>query len=200
MASFVARMVGAARLDPAMYEEVEADRTATGQALAVVALSSLASGIGGIAAGEQGFIGGLIVGLVGWVVWAFLTWIIGTKLLPEPTTQSDMGELLRTLGFASAPGFLRVFGWIPVLGGFLTSTEYGQSHATVDGGRNLEADRTRRRPGPRGTVTECTFGQAATAYLAFRVFNYCSMIKGGWHLSREGASHPDDCPDDCDSE
>jgi hypothetical protein len=120
MASFMARMVGAARLEPAMYEEVEADRTATGQALGVVALSSLASGIGGIAGGEQGFIGGLIVGLVGWVVWAFLTWIIGTKLLPEPTTQSDMGELLRTLGFASAPGFLRVFGWIPLVGGFVT--------------------------------------------------------------------------------
>ena len=120
MASFGARIIGAARLDPATYEEVEADRTATGQAMGVVALSSLASGIGGIAGGEQGFIGGLIVGLLGWVVWAFLTWIIGTKLLPEPSTQSDMGELLRTLGFASGPGLLRVFGWVPILGGFLT--------------------------------------------------------------------------------
>jgi hypothetical protein len=120
MASFVARMVGAARLDPATYEEVEADKTATGQAMGVVALSSLAAGIGGLGAGEQGFLGGLIVGLMGWVIWAFLTWIIGTKLLPEPSTQSDMGELLRTLGFASAPGFLRVFGWVPIVGGFLT--------------------------------------------------------------------------------
>ena len=120
MASWVARMVGAAKLEATTYEEVEADRTATFQAMGVVLLSSLAAGIGGIAGGEQGFIGGLVAGLVGWVVWAFLTWLIGTKILPEPGTQSDMGELLRTLGFASAPGLLRVFGWIPVLGGFIT--------------------------------------------------------------------------------
>ena len=120
MASFVARMVGAARLEPAIYEEVEADRTATGQAMGVVVLSSLAMGIGALGSGEAGFVGGVLTGLVGWVVWAFLTWIIGTKMLPEPGTSSDMGELLRTLGFASAPGLLRVFGWVPIVGGFLT--------------------------------------------------------------------------------
>jgi hypothetical protein len=119
MASWVARMVGAAKLDPATYEEVEADRTATGQAMGVVILSSLAMGVGSIASGEAGFVGGLLAGLVGWVVWAFLTWIIGTKILPEPGTRSDMGELLRTLGFASAPGILRVFGFIPILGSFV---------------------------------------------------------------------------------
>ena len=120
MASWVARMVGAAKLESATYEEVEADRTATGQALGVVLLSSLAAGVGGLGSGEQGFVGGLLAGLVGWVVWAFLTWVIGTKLLPEPGTRSDMGELLRTLGFASAPGLLRAFGWLPILGGFIT--------------------------------------------------------------------------------
>lgn len=120
MASFVARMVGAARLEPAVYEEVEADRTATPQALGVVVLSSLAMGVGALGSGEAGFIGGVVSGLVGWVIWAFLSWIIGTKILPEPSTQSDMGELLRTLGFSSSPGLIRVFGFIPVVGGFIT--------------------------------------------------------------------------------
>ncbi|HEU5310399.1 MAG TPA: YIP1 family protein [Candidatus Eisenbacteria bacterium] len=120
MASFVARMVGAARLEPAVYEEVEADRTATTQAMGVVVLSSLAMGVGSMGSGEAGFIGGVLAGLVGWVVWAFLSWIIGTKILPEPSTKSDMGELLRTLGFSSSPGLIRVLGWIPIVGGFIT--------------------------------------------------------------------------------
>ena len=60
--------------------------------------------------------GGTIVALVGWCVWAFLTYFIGTRLLPEPQTKADYGELLRTIGFASAPGLLRVFGVVPGLG------------------------------------------------------------------------------------
>ncbi|HET9253557.1 MAG TPA: YIP1 family protein [Candidatus Eisenbacteria bacterium] len=120
MASFVARMVGAARLEPAVYEEVEADRTATMQAMGVVILSSLAMGVGALGSGEAGFIGGVLTGLIGWIVWAFLSWIIGTKILPEPGTQSDMGELLRTLGFSSSPGVIRIFGWVPLIGGFIT--------------------------------------------------------------------------------
>ncbi len=57
-----------------------------------------------------------VAALVGWVVWAFLIWIIGTKMLPEPQTKSDVPELLRTTGFASAPGMLRILGVIPFVG------------------------------------------------------------------------------------
>lgn len=117
MEAFVGRMIRAMRLEPALYEEVEADRTATGQALGVVALSSLAAGIGGVGAG--GLFGPLVAmasAMLGWAVWAGMIYLVGTKLLPEPTTQSDVGELLRTTGFAAAPGVLRVVGGIPVLG------------------------------------------------------------------------------------
>lgn len=113
MASFMDRVVGAAKLDVRTYEEVEADTTATGQAVAVVVLSSLAAGIG---SGEGRYIVGAIGALVGWFIWAFLCYVIGTKLLPEANTKADVGELLRTLGFAAAPGILRVFGFIPILG------------------------------------------------------------------------------------
>lgn len=119
MASFTQRMIGAARLDAATYEEVEADKTATGQALIVVLLSAVAAGIGGAGGGVQGFISLLLSSLFAWIAWALVIWIVGTKFLPSPQTQSDMGELLRTIGFASSPGLLRVFCFIPVLGWIL---------------------------------------------------------------------------------
>ena len=46
MASLGNRMIRAAKLDVSLYEEVEADTGATGQAMLVVVLSSLAAGIG----------------------------------------------------------------------------------------------------------------------------------------------------------
>jgi len=124
MASFVERVIGAAKLDAQTYEEVEADKGAIGQALTVVVLSSIAGGIG--AAAGQGEATGTamvilavvytIIDLIGWFIWAFLTFLIGTKLMPEPQTQSDMGELLRTTGFSAAPGMLKVLGVIPFVG------------------------------------------------------------------------------------
>jgi hypothetical protein len=98
MASFTDRMIRAAKLDAALYEEVEADKGAMGQALGVVILSSVAAGIGSIGAtGINGLVLGTIVALLGWFIWAFLTYFIGTRLLPEPQTKADYGELLRTM-------------------------------------------------------------------------------------------------------
>jgi hypothetical protein len=95
---FVRRLIGAAMLDGRIYEDVEADRRATGQAVAVVLLA------------------GVIGALVGWIAWAMLTYLIGTHLLPEPQTRADAGQLLRTTAFASAPGLVRAFGVIPGVG------------------------------------------------------------------------------------
>jgi len=113
--TFVERMVGAAKLDVRVYEEIEADRSATPQAMGVVVLSAVAGGIG-VGAGIRGLVVGTIAGLLGWAVWAGLTYFIGTRWLPEPDTKADIGELLRTLGFATSPGILRVAGIVPVVG------------------------------------------------------------------------------------
>ena len=124
MRSFSERLIGAAKLDVAVYEEVEADTSATGQAMGVVLLSSVASGLGTsvlAGAGLSGFVLGGIAALIGWATWAFLTYIIGTRVLAEPQTRADVGELLRTTGFAQAPGILRVFGGIAGLGPILQS-------------------------------------------------------------------------------
>ena len=106
-------MISAAKLDVALYESVEADQSATPQAMTVVIISALAAGIGGIRMGFMSAIIGVIGALVGWVLWSFLCYIIGTKLLPEPTTKADLGELLRTTGFAQSPGVIRILGIIP---------------------------------------------------------------------------------------
>src|SRR5262250_1509784 len=92
--SFVMRLIGAISVDPMTYEEVEADRTATGQALIVVLLSSLGAGIGARGFGSATLPGMLFisaVATVGWATWALITYQIGTRLLREPHTRSDVG-------------------------------------------------------------------------------------------------------------
>ncbi len=116
MSPFVERMIRAAKLEASVYEEVEADKGALGQAMGVVVLSSVASGIGLYqTGGVAGIAMGTIGALFGWYVWAFLTYVIGTKLLPEPQTRATHSELLRTIGFSSAPGVIRVLAVIPTL-------------------------------------------------------------------------------------
>ena len=120
MEDLFSRMLRAAKLDVNLYEEVEADEGALTQATLVVVLSSLAAGVGGIFSyGFMAIIIGTISALIGWYVWAFLTYYIGTKLLPEEQTEADYGQLLRTLGFASSPGLIRVLGVIPGLLGIV---------------------------------------------------------------------------------
>jgi hypothetical protein len=117
MAGFTDRIVRAMKLDPKLYEEVEADRNATGQAMAVVVLGSIAAGIGHLG-GQMEFTGpimAILTAILAWAIWAAVTWVLGTRLLQEPQTKADVGELLRTLGFASAPGLIRVFGIVPGL-------------------------------------------------------------------------------------
>jgi hypothetical protein len=110
-------MIGAAKLRTETYEEVEADRSATLQAVLVVVIVALATGIGFITAGGvSGLIRGVVSGLAGWVLWAWITYFVGTKLFRTPDTQADWGQLARTLGFAQSPGVLRVFGVVPVVG------------------------------------------------------------------------------------
>lgn len=116
--TFPARVIGAAALRSATYEDVEADRSATTQAVVVVLLSGLAAGIG-----ARGFGGGrpsdilffTVLALGTWAAWALLTYQLGARIMPDRQTRADVGELLRTLGFASAPGMLRVLGVVPEL-------------------------------------------------------------------------------------
>ncbi|MFQ5814499.1 MAG: YIP1 family protein [Anaerolineae bacterium] len=113
----IERMIGAARLQASVYEEVEADRSATGQAMLVVVIVALATGIGTLSvAGVGGLFVGIITALVGWAIWAWITYFVGTTLFRTAETKANWGELARSLGFAQSPGVLRVFGLIPGIG------------------------------------------------------------------------------------
>ena len=112
---FVNRIIRACKLDVSLYEEVEADRSATLQAALVVILSSVAAGIGAISLGASNFLMAPLFSLVSWYFWAYLIYFIGAKLFPEKNTEADHGQLLRTIGFSSAPGLIRIFGFTPEL-------------------------------------------------------------------------------------
>ncbi len=112
-------MIRAARLDPHLFEEVEKDTSATGQAVGVVVLSAIAAGIGAKGGDFGGLLIGSVIALISWYIWAYITFWIGTKIWPEPQTHATHGELLRTIGFSAAPGLLRILGVIPFLRGFL---------------------------------------------------------------------------------
>ena len=120
MQIYLDRIVRAAKLDVSLYEEVEADKGAMSQAMGVVVLSSVAAGIGSIGTmGTKGIIIGAITALIAWYIWAYITYFIGAKILPEPQTKADHGELLRTIGFSSSPGLLRILAIIPGIGGII---------------------------------------------------------------------------------
>lgn len=120
MASFVGRVLGAAKLSSATYEEIEQDKGAIGQALAVVLVASLCAGLGNAGGSEQhgqaGLIAGAVAALVGWVIWAVTTYLIGTRMLAEPQTSCSVSEMMRVTGFAAAPGMIQILAFIPLLG------------------------------------------------------------------------------------
>jgi hypothetical protein len=115
-ASIIDRMIRAARLEPQVYEEVEHDQSATGQAMLVVVLGAVAAGIGALSGGIVGLIVGIVAALVGWAAYAFVAYWVGTNIFKSPQTEATWGQLLRTLGFANSPRLLLILGVIPVVG------------------------------------------------------------------------------------
>ena len=116
----LARTLGAARLNPDTFEDVEHDSGATWQAVAVVILVSVAGGIGGILAGDtdvvKGVAFGIIRGVVTWAVWAGVAMLVGTTILKTASTHANWGQVARGTAFAQTPGLLSVLIFIPVAG------------------------------------------------------------------------------------
>lgn len=121
----IGRMLGAARLSADTFEDVEADRGATIQALLVVIIVAIATGVGGMLDGEtslaQGLVFGVIRGAVTWAVWALVALFVGATILKTEETEADWGQLARGTGFAQTPGILNVLVFIPVVGTIITT-------------------------------------------------------------------------------
>jgi hypothetical protein len=118
-ASFVDRIIGAIRLDPATYEDVERDTDATWQAVAVVAVVAILSGIGATREGTDRLLAGVISAVLFWAIYTFFVYVVGTLLLKSPETSATFGQVLRPLGFSYAPSALAVLGFIPAIGGLI---------------------------------------------------------------------------------
>lgn len=120
MKRFVSRITRASRLESALYEEVESDSHAMKQSMAVILLSGVATGIDSLLIGDAvGLLNAILLSVAAWLSCGLAAWIVGTRVLAEPDTRADFGEVLRVTGFASAPGLLRVFGVLPILGGLV---------------------------------------------------------------------------------
>jgi hypothetical protein len=114
--SFVDRVIGAIRLDPATYEEVEHDTDATWQAAVVVAVAAIFSGVGSSGGNTQGLVGGVLAAVVFWAIFALFAYLVGAYLLKGPQTSATFGEVLRALGFSYAPSLIAILGLIPGIG------------------------------------------------------------------------------------
>jgi Yip1 domain len=118
--TFGDRVVGAMKLDPSAFEDVERDSTAMGQAVGVIVLAAVAEGIGWIFyGGLTGIVTTALMSIIAFLIWSLIVWLVGTKVMPEPTTKADFPETFRVLGFAAAPGLAGFVTIIPVLGWLL---------------------------------------------------------------------------------
>jgi len=118
--TFGDRIVGAMKLDPHTFEDIERDPTAMGQAVGVIAIAAVSAGIGNAwYGGFSGIIFGVITSLIGYALWALVVWLVGTKVMPDPATKADFPETFRVIAFAAAPGVLSAITIIPILGWLL---------------------------------------------------------------------------------
>lgn len=117
MATFGERMIGAMKLDANTFEEIERDPAALGQAVTVIVIAAVSSGIGNIwRIGVTPIVGGVIGTLIAYLIWTGIVFLVATKVMPAPGTKSDFKEALRVLGFAAAPGVFYILAIIPFLG------------------------------------------------------------------------------------
>ncbi len=110
----VERILGVLKLDVATFESIEHDQNAMSEAAIVVAVVAVLGGIGNFFNnGVTGLIFGVVAAFITWILWSAVVFFVGTKLFEG---EADMGEMLRVMGYAQAPGALNVLAFIPVLG------------------------------------------------------------------------------------
>ena len=117
--NYFQRLQKAILLDVSFYEEVEKDKKFTDQAMMTVALVSVVQGLMMAGFAPIALVQGILGSIIRFVIWAFFIAFVGTRILPEPETESNTGELIRTLGFAYAPGLLVVLKVFPFIGNFV---------------------------------------------------------------------------------
>ena len=118
--SLVDRVLGVIQLKKPVFEEIEHDTNATGQALIIVVAAAIAAAIGGANEAQAGGpIWQALMSILGWIAFSFVAFFVGTTFFRTPQTDVSLGQVLRVVGFAQAPKILSVLGFIPLLGGII---------------------------------------------------------------------------------
>ena len=117
--NYFQRLQKAIMLDVSFYEEVENDKKFTDQAMMTVVLVSIVQGLMIAGFAPIALVQGILGSLLRFIIWAFFIAFVGTRILPEPETKSNTGELIRKLGFAYAPGLLVIFKALPSISSFV---------------------------------------------------------------------------------
>ena len=117
--TIVERAMGVLQLDDATYESIEHDANATTQAAIVVVVVGLATGIGGIRDSVANILLGPIGQIISWAIVSALVYFVGTKMIPSGSTEADLGQVLRLMGYASVPAAANILGFIPYLGALI---------------------------------------------------------------------------------
>ena len=110
------RIIRIIKLDFPVFKDIESDPKATTEAAIIVAATSVLSAIGSAVGSHRpvmAFVGGVISGLVGWIVWSYLSHFVGSVLYKSRGTFDNM---LRVIGYASAPQLLGILNIIPCVG------------------------------------------------------------------------------------
>jgi hypothetical protein len=108
MATLPERMIGAMKADVRTFQEIEQDPHAIGQAVVVIVIAAVV----GVSGGIMGLLGALLT----YAVWTVIVVLLGTKVMPEPTTKADFAEGFRVIGFAASPGVFNFLTVIPIVG------------------------------------------------------------------------------------
>ena len=124
-----ARMLRAARLDPALYTELRSEPLALTQGLLVLLLASLAIAVGaGIRevgeshAFSRGVVAGLFVMPGLWLIQAASAFFLGRVAIDPGQAKGSGKDLLAAILFATAPGVLFVGFALPGTAGFVVAT------------------------------------------------------------------------------
>lgn len=175
--SFTNRLVGVLRLSPATFEDVEHDQNATVQALIVVVLAALTTGIGAAGNnGNSGLIGGIVGAILGWIAFSVFAFAIGARFFATSATSVSIGQVLRTVGFAQAPKLLLIVGFVPIFGGIVALIAWIWFVAAAVVGLRQAFDFTTERA--IGTAVGALIAQAIVAIIIGLIFGVGAAVFG----------------------
>lgn len=115
--AMISRVIRAASLDTKFYNQVKNDKSLTQEALIVVAIVALLAGIGGLGSGIGGLLFGVVFGIIGYYVGGYAVYLVGNNLFSGKAT--DVGQVLRPLGYTQGPRVLSLLGFLPFVGWLL---------------------------------------------------------------------------------